>query len=149
MTACFCGIGISVCEMIMPDEKFSKQINFILSLVFVISIITPFKLFADKVSDNGISYRSAGYEFSYEGEEMYDAYLEKTICHNIEESIISMLEAKNIPCEKVSVSIDISDSYCISISKAGIVSSEFEKASEMIMSEISEDCEIWDMENYE
>ena len=149
MTACLCGTGISICEMIMPDEKFSKQINFILSIVFVIGIITPFKSLADRISSDDISYSNAGYEFSYEGEEMYRRYLEKTICQNIENSIKSMLEEKNISCEKVSVSIDISDDYCISISKAGILSNEFEKASEIIRSEISEDCEIWDMGNYE
>lgn len=149
MTACFCGIGISVCQMIIPDEKFSKQINFILSLVFVIGITAPFRVFFDEISSDNISYSSAGYEIPSDAEKMYSEYLTETIESNIEKSVCDILNKNDIFCEKADISIDISDDYCISINSAGIASDDFERAYQILRSEMGEDFDIWDMNSYE
>ena len=40
--ACFISLAISFIDMICPEKKFEKQLKVIFSLIFIISVITPF-----------------------------------------------------------------------------------------------------------
>lgn len=146
LTACLCGTGIAICEIISPDEKFSKQINFILSLVFVTGIMTPFADILKSFSDEEDVFLSTGiYEDYSNTEEVYNEYLRVITEENIEKSVKNMLENKKISVYKISVGIDISESSCISISNIGLKCSDFSEAYDIITSEITEECEIWEI----
>ncbi len=141
---CFCGIGTALLDLLIPDDKFSKQMGFVISLVFVIGIITPLAEVINNFSKEYSSLETSTYQVKYENEEVYKQSLKKVTESNIEKSVRKMLEDSEIEVYKISVSVDISESSCISISRIDIDCSNFEKASEIIKNEVTKECEIWE-----
>lgn len=146
LTACLCGIAVSICDMVSPSEKFSKQIHFILSLVFAIGILTPVIGIVQKFSDDSSVMSMESYDFQSENEVVYDKYLKQITEDNIENSLRMLLENNNITVDKICVEIDISDNSCIFINNIGLSCNDFEKASEIINSEVGRECGVWNME---
>ncbi|MGN0606731.1 MAG: hypothetical protein ACI4JM_09440 [Oscillospiraceae bacterium] len=147
MTACLCGTAVSICDMLCADSRYSKQINFILSLVFVTGIITPVS-YALKNFD--VSAAMSGiYEYNTDrakNNEEYIKYLKRAVEDNINASFRDILESEGISVRKIYSEVDISENYSISIIKAGIECDDFEKAAEIIKSTAGEEFEIWNMD---
>ncbi len=145
LTACVCGMATGLWGMITPDKKFSKQVNFILSLVFIMAVITPFAEIFRNFSDKQVSATIQNYKQSYEDENTYNTYLKHITEDNIEKSVTGILEENGLEVRKISVSIDISESSCISISNIGIECDDFSKAYQIIVNEVAKECDVWEM----
>lgn len=143
MTACFCGIAMSICDIVSPDEKFRKQFHFIFSLVFAIGIAAPFLDIIRNFSADGSVCMNIP-EYSCIADEIQtEKYLKKITEENIERSLKSLLENNGITVYKICVETDISDSSCISIIKTQLSCDDFEKAADIIESETGAECELW------
>lgn len=130
--ACFVSLAISLIDMICPEKKFEKQLKVIFSLIFVISVATPF-LKGDIILDfPEIDIVSA--DISAENERYNDEII-KEIEHNIEEGLHNELLSENLYTKEISVSVNISDNNSISISKV-IFYTENSEMDEEIYSEI-------------
>jgi len=130
--ACFISLAISFIDMICPEKKFEKQLKVIFSLIFIISVITPF-LKGDIIFDlPEIDIVSA--DISVENERYNDEII-KEIERNVEKGLCNELLAKNLYTEEISVSVNISDNNSISISKV-IFYTENSETEEEIYSEI-------------
>lgn len=144
MAACFCGIAMSLCDMISPDEKFRKQLHFIFSLVFAIGITAPFaNIIRNFSAENGICMNISEYNDIADENDMYKKYLKKMTEENISESLKNLLESNGISVYKICVETDISDSSCISIIKTQLSCDDFEKGADIIKSETGAECELW------
>ena len=112
--ACFVSLAISLVDMICPEKKFEKQLKVIFSLLFVISVATPF-LKGDIILDfPEIDIVSA--DISVESKR-YDDTIIKEIEQNVEKGLQNELLNKNLYTEEISVSVNISDNNSISICK--------------------------------
>lgn len=130
--ACFVSLAISLVDMICPEKKFEKQLKVIFSLLFVISVATPF-LKGDIILDfPEIDIVSA--DVSIE-KERYDDEIVKQIKENVEKGLRDELISKNLYTKEISVSVNISDNNSISISKV-IFYTENSEMEEEIYSEI-------------
>ncbi len=130
--ACFVSLAISLVDMICPEKKFEKQLKVIFSLLFVISVATPF-LKGDIILDfPEIDIVSA--DVSIE-KERYDDEIVKQIKENVEKGLRDELISKNLYTKEISVSVNISDNNSISISKV-IFYTENSEMDEEIYSEI-------------
>lgn len=114
-SACFLGIIFSALSGIMPDEKFSKQVNMIFSLVMILAVITPFIgadiSFDDFVPDEGIS---SDYE------EIYAKGLSETVQSELCGNIGALLEENGITAVKISADVNNFSDGSISISKVTV-----------------------------
>lgn len=99
----------------MPDEKFSKHINMIFSLVMILAVITPFIgadiSFDDFVPDEGIS---SDYE------EIYAKGLSETVQSELCGNISALLEENGITAVKISADVNNFSDGSISISKVTV-----------------------------
>lgn len=130
--ACFVSLAISLVDMICPEKKFEKQLKVIFSLLFVISVATPF-LKGDIILDfPEIDIASA--DISVESKR-YDDTIIKEIEQNVEKGLRDELISKNLYTKEISVSVNISDNNSISISKV-IFYTENSEMDEEIYSEI-------------
>lgn len=130
--ACFVSLAISLVDMICPEKKFEKQLKVIFSLLFVISVATPF-LKGDIILDfPEIDIVSA--DISVESKR-YDDTIIKEIEQNVEKGLRDELISKNLYTKEISVSVNISDNNSISISKV-IFYTENSEMDEEIYSEI-------------
>ena len=130
--ACFVSLAISLVDMICPEKKFEKQLKVIFSLLFVISVATPF-LKGDIILDfPEIDIVSA--DISVESKR-YDDTIIKEIEQNVEKGLRDELISKNLYTKEISVNVNISDNNSISISKV-IFYIENSEMEEEIYSEI-------------
>jgi len=114
-SACFLGIIFSALSGIMPDEKFSKHINMVFSLVMILAVITPFIgadiSFDDFVPDEGISSDYG---------EIYAKGLSETVQSELCGNIGALLEENGITAVKISADVNNFSDGSISISKVTV-----------------------------
>lgn len=136
--ACFISVAIMIADMIKPSEKFDKQLKMIFSLVLIIGMLTPilsgkFDLsFADDIGVNT--------DVDYEDEEdTLNSSLKKSVESNIEHSLKVSLAQNGILCEKISISVNISEDSSISINEVRIACNNIARARTIISEQLSVD----------
>jgi len=114
-SACFLGIIFSALSGIAPDEKFSKQINIIFSLVTVLIVITPF-IGAD-ISLDEFSFDES---VSSDYEEIYSEELDKAVQSELCASLERLLSENGIAAVKISADVNNFSDGSISITKVTV-----------------------------
>ncbi len=115
-TACFLGITLSVFSKLYPSEKFGKQMKTIFSLVFIISVLTPFmngELKFHAITE-AVTASSAYYQSISENT---DAYFIRAIENNISTRLKATLSEEKIFSSEVQTKINISEDNSISINE--------------------------------
>lgn len=114
-SACFLGIIFSALSGIVPDERLSKQLNVIFSLVMILVVVTPFIgtdiSFDDFVPDESIS---TDYEKIYA--DGFSEAVQSELCGNI----AALLEENGITPVKISADVNNFSDGSISISKVTV-----------------------------
>ena len=124
LTAGFISIIIAAFDSIYPSEKYSKQIKIIFSLIFVLSIVTPFV--------NGEVNIDASADVLYEKNIAADEYLKSSVENNISSTIGSYLKENEISFDEIKTSINISDYGSISINEIEIAVDDTAQGDEII-----------------
>ncbi|MGN0666342.1 MAG: hypothetical protein ACI4KF_07430 [Huintestinicola sp.] len=113
MAACALGLIFSVISNACPSEKYSKQLNVIFSLIFILVIIKPFMKGDFDGSD--LSFRN---DTTVDYSDKYDILANEQISANICSELEKILITEGITCTKISVNINNLNEDSISITNA-------------------------------
>ncbi|NMB29898.1 MAG: hypothetical protein GX988_00435 [Clostridiales bacterium] len=143
-TLCLAGIGLAIYKMMIPSGTYEKQIRVLVSLVFILGIISPFARgeISFPVSATGELVESVEYARI---EEQANSYLKSHFTMNLETSLVKSLEEKGIEVDKILVNVDISKEYSISINEVRVLISNKADTGAVkaaIKKEVGEDTEI-------
>ncbi len=143
-TICVASIAAALFKIIVPENKFTKQMSVLIAGVFLLIVITAFagtrpdldissfeEMSEDKIND-----------FSSDVNEQ----LKNEVCAGMEEKIRDILSQNGIYPEQIHVIVNISGLYGIDITEIRIVlgenSSDEIRTAELLKNEISEDIKI-------
>ncbi len=143
-TLCLAGIGLAIYKMMVPSGTYEKQIRVLVSLVFILGVISPFARgeISIPVSANNELIESIEYARI---EEQANSYLKSHFTTNLESALIKVLEEKGVAVDKISVNVDISEEYSISINEVRVLISNNADTGAVkaaIIKEVGEDTEI-------
>ena len=143
-TLCLAGIGLAIYKMMVPSGTYEKQIRVLVSLVFILGVISPFARgeISIPVSANNELIESIEYARI---EEQANSYLKSHFTTNLESALIKVLEEKGVAVDKISVNVDISEEYSISINEVRVLISNNADTGAVkatIKKEVGEDTEI-------
>ena len=144
-TICIAAICTALFRMLVPENKYSKQISLLIAAVFLLA---------------GIS-AATGAEFSFD-ERIYDLEenggyagmsadisenLQRKVCKDMSDKLYEMLNEHEIYPEEIHVIVNISGLYSINITQVKLVFGEGEHAAataaaELLSRELSEDIKI-------
>ena len=131
LTAGFISIIIAAFASIYPSEKYSKQIKIIFSLIFVLSIVTPFVNGEVNISES-FDFVDASADVLYEKNIAANEYLKSSVENNISSTIGSYLKENEISFDEIKTSINISDYGSISINEIEIAVDDTAQGDEII-----------------
>lgn len=125
-TVCISAILIAVFRILVPENKFKKQISFLAAGVFLLSGISAIsRTEFDFSLDNPELLESESFvQFSGEVNEN----LRKKICDDMSEKIYTLLNEHEICPKEVHIIVNISGLYSISIRQVKLVFGEGEQA---------------------
>ena len=118
--ACFVGIAISAADIIKPSEAFNKQVKFIFTLIFLISILTPFisgsvNLTLSAIDTEPFLYRRERFDARLDGE------MKRLTEEKLAEAVGDKLKAEGLDWKIIKVNVNISDNSDISINYVRLV----------------------------
>ncbi len=142
-TVCVAAIASALFKILVPENKFSKQISLLTAGVFLLIAITAFAGIKPELdiseyeneADSAISDFSSG----------VNEQLKDEVCRKAEEKIRTLLAEKEIYPEQVGIIVNISGLYSIDITEIRIVlgeNSAGETAFELLRSEFPKDIKI-------
>ena len=139
---CISAIAAALYRLLVPENKFSKQISLLIVCVFLLNGITAlsgaeFDLDADAY-DIGVSEDYIGFS----GE--VNKSLQKKICSDMSEKLYALLNENGIYPEEIHVIVNISGLYSIDITQVKLVfgagqQAAAEAAAELLARELTED----------
>ncbi len=120
LSVCLLSTAVSVCLMICPDNALKKQVKFLLSLLFVISLAMPFRDFRIP-SAPGVSQQEQA---------------DRTVLHlteqTVRETLETLLAEKQIFCREIQVNLHIDSAGCISITDIRVCCDQPQEAEQLL-----------------
>ena len=118
-SVCIAAIAAALFRMLVPENKFTKQISLLIVCVFILTGITAlsgaeFDLDADAY-DIGVSEEYIGFS----GE--VNKSLQKKICSDMSEKLYALLNENGIYPEQIHIIVNISGLYSIDITQVKLV----------------------------
>ena len=130
-SAGFIAVVISMFECLYPAEKFNKQLNYIFSLILILTVTESFFRgdinFIQTVNKMDISSK----QMSDNSDDVW-GYFKTSVENNISTNISKHLEENKIMTAEIKTSINISDSGSISINEIEITVEEAVQEGEII-----------------
>ncbi|MDR0917780.1 MAG: hypothetical protein LBM93_00795 [Oscillospiraceae bacterium] len=122
-SACMMSLIICIADMLKPNENYDKQLKILFSLMFILSILIPiskadFNFDFKEVNSTDIQYN--------------ENLLESEIEVNIERNLSTKLKEQGLTVENLDITMNISDSGSISISKVDFSTSDDKTAENII-----------------
>lgn len=145
LTICLTAIAAAVFRIMVPENKFTKQITLLISCVFILSGINA-------ISGTAININSADFEItdgssyiSFSGD--VNKQLQKQICKEMSDKLYSLLNKNGIYPEQIHIGVNISGLYSISITQVKLVlgkdmTDQSAQALALLKQELSDDIEI-------
>lgn len=121
LSVCFACVLGSIFSMLFPDNSSKKMLNLIVSMMILCVIFKPltsmgeFVLQLDESSFDASEYENDDLngEIADNAEKIYSSYL----CENLRR----VLDENNISYENITVNMDTSEDYCISIGQVEVI----------------------------
>ncbi len=144
-SVCIAAVAAALFRMIVPENKFSKQISLLIVCVFLLTGITAlsgveFDISADAY-DIGVSEDYIGFS----GE--VNKSLQKKVCTDMSDKLYALLNENGIYPEEIHVIVNISGLYSIDITQVKLVfgagqQAAAEAAAELLARELTEDIKV-------
>ena len=112
------GLASIIIETFCPSEKYVKLIKPVFAMIFILTLLTPF--LDGRIDINVPMIQSDSAEIVSEASDDADRLLTKQIKDNVEHSLMQTLNNNGISCEKINVTVNISQDNCIDISEADV-----------------------------
>lgn len=120
-------IATALFRLLVPENKFSKQLSLLIACVFLLTGITAVSGAEFNLEDSVEIGENADFiRFSNQA----DGQLKQEICQNMEEKIRALLSENGLFPEEVHIIVNISGLYGINISEVKVLFSEEEQLGE-------------------
>lgn len=144
-TMCIAALSSALFRMLVPENKFSKQISMLVAGVFLLTGITA--LVGAKLEIDTEKYAPEAEEYGFEISSNVNEGLRKKICGEMSDKIYALLNERGIYPEEIHVVVNISSLYSIDITQVELVFERGEQAAakaaaEVLEGELSPDIEI-------
>lgn len=144
-TICIAAICTALFRMLVPENKYAKQISLLIAAVFLLTGITA-------VTGAELDLEPRDYKFS-ENDNFagmtadVSENMQKKICKDMSDKLYKLLGEHKIYPEEIHVIVNISGLYSINITQVKLVFGEGERAAaeaaaELLSNELSEDIKI-------
>lgn len=144
-TMCMAALSSALFRMLVPENKFSKQISLLIAGVFLLTGITA-------LSGTELNIDTEGYaiqfeEYSSEITSDVGKELKQKICKEMSDKIYALLNEREIYPEEIHIIVNISGLYSIDITQVELVFNSGEQAAaeaaaELLKGELSPKIEI-------
>ncbi len=119
---CICAVITAIFRMLIPSDKFEKQVKLVISCFFVVSVMS---LIGECAGINDFSdIFDIDTEYVDYSAELYKLTADE-VADELRERIKEKLQQEGISTEKIYIGVNISDSGSISISEIGLVLEDF------------------------
>lgn len=144
-TVCIAAICTALFRMLVPENKYAKQISLLIAAVFLLTGITAV---TGADVDLGTQNYDLGENGNYSGMTAnVNENLQRKICSDMSDKLYKLLGEHEIYPEEIHVIVNISGLYSINITQVKLVFGEGEHAAaaaaaELLSHELSEDIKV-------
>ncbi len=145
LTVCMAAIASALFRILVPENKFTKQISLLIACVFVLTAVNAVSGAELDLSTDSFGIGVSNEYISFSGE--VNKSLQKKICSDMSDKLYALLHENDIYPEQIHIGVNISGLYSISITQVKLVLSEndrdkADKALSLLGSALSDDIEI-------
>ncbi len=144
-TVCIAAICTALFRMLVPENKYAKQISLLIAAVFLLTGITA-------VTGADVDFGTQNYDLGENGNYLgmtanVNENLQRKICSDMSDKLYKLLGEHQIYPEEIHVIVNISGLYSINITQVKLVFGEGEHAAaaaaaELLSRELSEDIKV-------
>lgn len=123
---CMAAIASALFRMLVPENRFAKQISLLIAGLFILAGVNAFK-------STDISFDKS--QYSYEADADYIGFsgdvnreLQKKICSEMSDKLYMLLNSSGIYPQEIHIIVNISGLYSISITQVELVFSEEQRS---------------------
>lgn len=144
-TMCMAALSSALFRMLVPENKFSKQISLLIAGVFLLTGITALSGAELNIDIEGYAIQFE--EYSSEITSDVGKELKQKICKEMSDKIYALLNEREIYPEEIHIIVNISGLYSIDITQVELVFNSGEQAAaeaaaELLKGELSPKIEI-------
>ncbi len=145
LTVCMAAIASALFRILVPENKFTKQISLLIACVFILTGINAVSGAELDLSPDNFDISVSSDYISFSGE--VNKSLQKKICSDMSDKLYALLHENDICPEQIHIGVNISGLYSISITQVKLVLGEndrgkADKALSLMASALSDDIEI-------
>lgn len=144
-TVCVAAICMAIFKMLIPENKFQKQISVLVACVFLLTGITAVSGAEIDLDEDSFDLGINTDYISFSGE--VNEQLKKKICDDMRDKVRNLLNENEIYPEEIHIIVNISGLYSIDITQVELVFRAEEQdaaaaAAELLSRELSKDIKI-------
>lgn len=144
-TLCMAALSCALFRMLVPENKFSKQISMLIAAVFLLTGITALKNAEFDIDTE--EYRVQFEEYGADISSGVNKALRDRVCREMSDKIYALLNARGIFPEEIHIIVNISGMYSIDITQVELVFAGGEQAAaneaaKLLAGELSPEIEI-------
>ncbi len=140
-TICMAAISSALFRMIVPENKLSKQVSFLIVCVFIMTAITAFTGAELDIDTNGCELSESDEYINFS--ENVNKSLQKKVCREMSDKVFALMHENGFYPEEIHVVTNISGLYGINITQVKLVfgserASEADAAAALLEKELSD-----------
>lgn len=141
LCACMLSAAVGMLSMICPGRKLERQMRFLISLLFAVSLAVPIARFELPPELSVLAQEELTAQTQAMDERVRTALIEQTQAR-AEQALIDALQQRGITCEKLHVSVHFDENNCIYISKVTAQCEDFAGANKALADLLGEEVEV-------
>lgn len=145
LTVCMAAIASALFRILVPENKFTKQISLLIACVFILTGVNAVSGAELDLSADSFDMSVSSEYISFSGE--VNKSLQKKICSDMSDKLYALMHENDIYPEQIHIGVNISGLYSISITQVKLVLGEnardkADKALSLLKTALADDIEI-------
>lgn len=125
-TVCMAAIASALFRLLVPENRFAKQISLLVAALFLLAGINAVKSADFSFDKTQYSYETDADYVGFSGD--INKELQKKLCSEMSDKLYSLLNSSGIYPDEIHVIVNISGLYSISITQVKLVFSEAQRS---------------------
>lgn len=123
---CMAAIASALFRMLVPENRFAKQISLLIAGLFILAGVNAFKSVDISFDKSQYSYEADADYIGFSGD--VNRELQKKICSEMSDKLYTLLNSSGIYPQEIHIIVNISGLYSISITQVELVFSEEQRS---------------------
>ncbi len=133
--ACMVSLAVGLCHALKPSQLFEKQVRFLISLLFVLGLVSPVLTIDWRTMAAFMQETPAAAENAQLETQLQSQLLEETAVRT-ETALRELLASNGIRCTEMDVSVHIDETNCICISEVSTVCSGVGRTTDILREQL-------------